>query len=62
VKLSFLNTTLEERRLYFEEAARQRDLSPVLLEKDSWVCWPSGSDPSSNLADLARDDLSTYHL
>lgn len=33
------NVSLEERRPYFEEAARQRNLSPVLLEKDFWVCW-----------------------
>jgi hypothetical protein len=28
-----------DRRAYFEEAARRRDLTPIILEKDFWVCW-----------------------
>ncbi len=39
MKLGFLDLPLDERRLYIEQAAPQRDLSPVILEKDFWVCW-----------------------
>lgn len=28
-----------DRRVYFEEAARRRDLTTIILEKDFWVCW-----------------------
>jgi hypothetical protein len=39
VKLSFLDLPIDERRLYIEEAAARRGVSPVVLEKDFWVCW-----------------------
>lgn len=42
MKLSFLNLPAEERRLYIEQAAIQRNISPVVLEKDFWVCWLLG--------------------
>src|SRR5207253_10585208 len=32
----------EERCLYIEQAAVRRNVSPVLLEKDFWVCWLLG--------------------
>ena len=37
MKLSFLTLLAEERRLYIEQAAIQRSVSPVVLEKDFWV-------------------------
>lgn len=37
--LDFLALSEDERRLYIEQAAIRRDLSPVVLEKDFWVCW-----------------------
>ncbi len=37
--LQFLLLPPEERRLYFEQAAQRRSLSPVVVEKDFWVCW-----------------------
>lgn len=39
MKLGFLALPAEERRLYIVEAAARRDFSPVILEKDFWVCW-----------------------
>lgn len=39
MKLSFLELPIDERRLYIEEAAARRGVSPVVLEKDFWVCW-----------------------
>lgn len=39
MRLSFLNFPADERRLYIEQAATQRDISPIVLEKDFWVCW-----------------------
>jgi len=39
MKLAFLTLSPDERRVYIEQAAVQRNLSPVLLEKDFWVCW-----------------------
>jgi hypothetical protein len=40
MKLNFLTLPEGERRLYIEQAAIRRNLSPVVLEKDFWVCWP----------------------
>ncbi len=40
--LEFLKLSDQERRLYFEESARRRDVSPVIMEKDFWVCWMLG--------------------
>ncbi len=37
--LGFLKLPLDERRLYIEQAALRRNVSPVLMEKDFWVCW-----------------------
>lgn len=42
MKLDFLALPEDERRLYFEQAAVRRNLSPVILEKDFWVCWLLG--------------------
>jgi hypothetical protein len=42
VRLSFLQLPVAERNLYFEQAAQRRGLSPVILEKDFWVCWMLG--------------------
>jgi hypothetical protein len=39
MKLSFLKLSPDERRLYIEQAAIQRNVSPVIMEKDFWVCW-----------------------
>ena len=39
MKLGFLSLPQDERRLYIEQAAIQRDISPIVLEKDFWVCW-----------------------
>ena len=37
--LDFLKLPSSERRLYIEQAAIQRDISPVIIEKDFFVCW-----------------------
>ena len=42
MKLSFLELSADERRLYIEQAALQRNVSAVILEKDFWVCWLLG--------------------
>lgn len=34
MKLGFLALPAEERRLYIEQAATRRNLSPVIIEKD----------------------------
>ncbi len=39
MKLDFLKLSSDERRLYIEQAAIQRNVSPVIMEKDFWVCW-----------------------
>lgn len=39
MKLHFLELPADERRLYIEQAATRRNVSPVILEKDFWVCW-----------------------
>jgi hypothetical protein len=39
VRLKFLELPSDERRLYIEQAAGRRNVSPVMLEKDFWVCW-----------------------
>jgi len=39
VKLDFLKLPSDERRLYIEQAAIQRNISPVIMEKDFFVCW-----------------------
>jgi hypothetical protein len=42
MKLDFLALPPDERRLYLEQAATRRNLSPVVMEKDFWVCWLLG--------------------
>src|SRR4051794_39611528 len=42
MRLSFLELPLSERRLYIEQGATRRNVSPVILEKDFWVCWLLG--------------------
>jgi hypothetical protein len=42
VTLAFLQLAPAERKLYIEEAAARRGLSPIILEKDFWVCWLLG--------------------
>ena len=42
MRLSFLELPADERRLYIEQAALRRNVSPVILEKDFWVCWLLG--------------------
>lgn len=39
MKPDFLKLPSEERRLYIEQAAIQRGISPVIMEKDFFVCW-----------------------
>ena len=39
MKLTFLQLPADERRLYVEQAATRRNVSPVIMEKDFWVCW-----------------------
>jgi hypothetical protein len=39
VKIGFLELSSDKQRLYFEQAAIQRNISPVIMEKDFWVCW-----------------------
>jgi hypothetical protein len=51
MKLGFLALTADERRLYIGQAAAQRNLSPVILEKDFWVCWLLGILFESRFAD-----------
>ncbi|MEZ6034561.1 MAG: nucleotidyl transferase AbiEii/AbiGii toxin family protein [Planctomycetaceae bacterium] len=42
MKIDFLALPDDERRLYIEQAAIRRSLSPVIMEKDFWVCWLLG--------------------
>lgn len=51
MRLSFLEFPQEERRLYFEQAAARKNLLPVILEKDFWVCWLLGVLFNSRFAD-----------
>jgi hypothetical protein len=39
MKLDFLKIPSDERLLYIEQAAIQRNISPVIMEKDFFVCW-----------------------
>lgn len=39
MRLAFLRLSPDERKLYIDEAAARRSLSPIILEKDFWVCW-----------------------
>ena len=42
MKLGFLLLPIDERKLYIEQAAIRRDISPIVLEKDFWVSWLLG--------------------
>ena len=42
MRLQFLELDPNERRLYIEQAALRRNISPVVMEKDFWVCWLLG--------------------
>jgi hypothetical protein len=42
MRLSFLELPPAERQPYIEQAAVARNVSPVILEKDFWVCWLLG--------------------
>lgn len=35
----FARLSASERRVFIEEAAAQRDLTTIVIEKDFWVCW-----------------------
>jgi len=51
MKLGFLELSADERRLYIEQAATRQNVSPVILEKDFWVCWLLGILFESEFAD-----------
>ncbi len=42
MRLGFLSLSAAERQLYIQEAANRNGLSPVIVEKDFWVCWMLG--------------------
>lgn len=42
MKLAFLELPAAEQQVYIEQAATQRNVSPILLEKDWWVSWLLG--------------------
>jgi hypothetical protein len=42
MKLAFLELPPDERRVYVEQAAIRRNVSPAIMEKDFWVCWMLG--------------------
>jgi len=50
MRLSFLELPADERRLDIDQAAIRRNVSPVVLEKDFWVCWLLGILFESELA------------
>lgn len=35
----FARRSVDDRRAYIGEAASRRDLRPIIIEKDFWVCW-----------------------
>lgn len=35
----FANLTTNEKQPYFEKAAASKGLSPIMIEKDFWICW-----------------------
>ena len=39
MKLDFLKLPSDERRLYIEQTAIPKNISPVIMEKDFFVCW-----------------------
>ena len=62
MKLAFLQLPAEERRLYIEQAATRRNVSPVIMEKKTGpptFPWPTTGPTSlrSFLSGIARDGL-----
>jgi hypothetical protein len=51
MKLDFLKLPSNEQRLYIEQASIQRNISPVIMEKDFFVCWLLGMLFESRFAD-----------
>ncbi|MFO0796111.1 MAG: nucleotidyl transferase AbiEii/AbiGii toxin family protein [Gemmataceae bacterium] len=51
MKLRFLTLPAADRGVYFQEAAARRQLHPVVLEKDFWVCWLLGVLFTSRFSD-----------
>lgn len=51
MKLGFLELSSNEQRLYIEQAAIQKNVSSVIIEKDFWVCWLLGILFESEFAD-----------
>src|SRR5579863_4522571 len=39
MRLAFLDLSVSERALYFEQTSLRRGLHPAIMEKDFWVCW-----------------------
>ena len=52
MRVNFLRLTSEERKVYIEEAASRRGVSPVILEKDFWVSWLLGVVFDSTFRDV----------
>ena len=48
MKLEFLDLPSDERRLYIAQAAIQRNVAPVVLEKDLWACSERTSERGSS--------------
>lgn len=51
MRLEFLRLPADERRVYIEQAAVLKDVPPLILEKDFWVCWTLGVLFASEFAD-----------
>ena len=51
MNLKFLQLPENERKLYIDQAAIQRNVSPIVFEKDFWVCWLLGILFRSEFAD-----------
>jgi hypothetical protein len=51
MRLGFLELPRDEQRLYIEQSALRRNISPVIMEKDFWVCWLLGILFESKFAD-----------
>jgi len=52
MRVNFLRLTSEERKVYIEEGASRRGVSPVILEKDFWVSWLLGVMFDSTFRDV----------
>jgi Nucleotidyl transferase AbiEii toxin, Type IV TA system len=51
MRLGFLELPRDEQRIYIEQAAIRRNISPMIMEKDFWVCWLLGVLFKSKFAD-----------